>query len=116
MISVVIPLFNKKHTIKKTLESVLLQTFKDFEIIIVDDGSTDFGVDYIKRFTSDSRIIIVQQPNLGVSVARNKGVDISKSGQCLLDCLISIIDVNLSHAYTGNSRKTGVYFFKGFQS
>lgn len=74
MISVVIPLYNKAHTITKTIDSVLNQKFKEFEIVIINDGSTDNGVEIIRKFTSDSRIRIFDQANQGVSVARNNGV------------------------------------------
>ncbi|WP_201723538.1 glycosyltransferase family 2 protein [Spirosoma sp. 209] len=74
MISVVIPLYNKAHTIERTLSSVLEQSFHDFEVVIVDDGSTDNGADVIRTFTQDSRVRIVNQTNQGVSAARNKGV------------------------------------------
>lgn len=72
--SVVIPLYNKSHTIVRTLRSVLKQTYKEFEIIIVNDGSTDNSLEVIKAFTSDIRLRIVEQHNQGVSAARNKGV------------------------------------------
>lgn len=49
MISVVIPLYNKAHTIKKTLDCVLRQTYRDYEIVIVDDGSNDNGVQLINE-------------------------------------------------------------------
>ncbi len=78
MISIVIPLYNKAHTIKRTLGSVLAQTFKDFEVVIVNDGSTDNGVNVIHKFTNDKRIKIIEQENQGVSVARNQGVFNSK--------------------------------------
>lgn len=78
MFSVVIPLYNKEHVIIQTLESVLAQTFTEFEVVIVDDGSTDNGVKTIHKFTSDSRIKIISQENQGVSVARNVGVENSK--------------------------------------
>ncbi|MET7030079.1 glycosyltransferase family 2 protein [Sediminicola luteus] len=74
MISVVIPLYNKAHTIEKTLGSVIAQTYINFEVVIVDDGSTDDGVEVIKNFTNDKRVRIISQPNQGVSVARNQGV------------------------------------------
>lgn len=76
--SVVIPLYNKENYIKQTLESVLCQTFQDFEIVVVDDGSTDNGVEVVKSL-SDHRIILHQQPNKGASSARNYGVEVSSS-------------------------------------
>jgi len=74
MFSVIIPLYNKAHTIVHTLQTVVNQTCKDFEIIIVDDGSTDQGVELIHQNFQDSRIRIIHQKNQGVSVARNRGV------------------------------------------
>lgn len=76
--SVVIPLYNKQTYIKNTLESVLNQSFKDFEVIIVDDGSTDNSYSIISQF-DDSRIEIIQQLNCGVSKARNNGILAAKS-------------------------------------
>ena len=77
-ISVVIPLYNKEEYIARALNSVLSQSFKDFEVIVVDDGSTDRGVSVVRRF-ADPRINIIQQPNSGVSAARNRGVMAVKS-------------------------------------
>jgi glycosyltransferase involved in cell wall biosynthesis len=77
LISIIIPLYNKELYIIKTLRSVLAQTFQDFEIIIVNDGSTDKSVDEIEKF-DDERIRIVGQKNTGVSAARNKGIEESK--------------------------------------
>ena len=74
MISGVIPLYNKAHTIVNTLSTVINQTFKDFEVIIVNDGSTDNGVEVIKSNFNDTRIRIINQENAGVSAARNRGV------------------------------------------
>lgn len=71
MITVVIPLYNKAHTIKDTLNTVLNQTYSEYEIIIVNDGSTDNGVQIIKDNFNDKRIRIINQKNFGVSVARN---------------------------------------------
>lgn len=73
MYSIIIPLYNKEKEIKKTLDSVFNQTFQEFEIIIVNDGSSDKGVEIVKGY-NDSRIRIINQINQGVSVARNNGV------------------------------------------
>ena len=74
MISVVIPLYNKEAFIAETLESVLSQTYSNFEVIVVDDGSTDSSVAAVQSFT-DNRISLFEKRNEGVSVARNYGVD-----------------------------------------
>jgi glycosyltransferase involved in cell wall biosynthesis len=76
-ISVVIPLYNKEKYIATTISSVLQQSYSDYEIIVVDDGSSDQSVAIVKSFT-DPRIVLVQQPNQGVSKARNTGVDTAK--------------------------------------
>jgi glycosyltransferase involved in cell wall biosynthesis len=78
MFSVVIPLYNKAHTIVTTLRTVLAQTYKDFEIIIINDGSTDNSLEVINSSFSDKRIKLVSQPNGGVSSARNIGMRLSK--------------------------------------
>jgi len=74
MISVVIPLYNKEKQIGNTLNSVFNQTFQDFEIVIVNDGSTDNSVDAVKQI-NDNRIRLINQVNQGVSVARNRGIE-----------------------------------------
>ena len=74
-ISVVIPLYNKESTIKKTIDTVLNQTYSNFELLVVDDGSTDSSVEVIKNFFSDSRLTILSKSNGGVSEARNFGAD-----------------------------------------
>ena len=83
--SVVIPLYNKENHIKETLNSVLNQTFIDFEIIIINDGSTDNSLDKVQEI-KDSRINIYTTPNQGVSKARNTGILKSNSKYiCFLD-------------------------------
>lgn len=72
-VSVVIPLYNTEQYIARTLQSALNQTYTDFEILIVDDGSTDRGVEICQSF-SDSRIKILQQANKGLPGARNTGI------------------------------------------
>jgi glycosyltransferase involved in cell wall biosynthesis len=71
--SVVIPLYNKALYIERALKSVLNQTSQDFEIIVVNDGSTDNGREIVENF-HDPRVRLINQSNQGVSVARNRGV------------------------------------------
>lgn len=75
--SVVIPLYNKEKYIKRTLDSVLNQTFTDFEIVIVDDGSKDKSCKIVESI-SDSRIRLIRQENGGPSKARNHGIKEAK--------------------------------------
>ncbi len=76
--SVIIPLYNKEKDIKNTLSSVLAQSFDDFEIIIVNDGSTDSSEEIVKGFI-DKRIHLFSEKNKGVSSARNFGVEKASS-------------------------------------
>lgn len=73
MISVVIPLYNKVAYIAKAVESVRAQSWPDWELIVVDDGSTDGSPEVVERY-SDQRIRLIRQINAGVSAARNEGV------------------------------------------
>lgn len=75
-ISVIIPVYNVKKYLAECLDSVLNQTFQDFEIICVDDGSTDNSLDILKKYAEkDKRIKIFSQKNKGLSGARNTGLE-----------------------------------------
>jgi len=76
MFSVVIPLYNKEDFIEETVESVLNQSFLDFEILVIDDGSTDDSVKRLLRF-KDSRLRIMSKENGGVASARNYGISLA---------------------------------------
>jgi glycosyltransferase involved in cell wall biosynthesis len=71
--SVIIPLYNKAQYIERAILSVLNQTYQNFEIVVVNDGSTDNSLEIVKNL-SDKRIKLINQPNGGVSSARNNGV------------------------------------------
>ncbi|WP_052501456.1 glycosyltransferase family 2 protein [Thiomicrospira microaerophila] len=71
--SVVMPLYNKRNHVKETIESVFAQTFQDFEIVVVNDGSTDDSAEVVASI-DDPRIRLIHQQNAGVSVARNNGI------------------------------------------
>lgn len=77
-ISVVIPLYNKEKHIKRAINSVLNQTYQEFEIIVINDGSTDNSVSKVKEI-NDRRIRLFNQKNGGVSLARNNGIKESKT-------------------------------------
>jgi len=72
LVSIIIPAYNAERFIGETLRSVLLQTYQNIEIVVVDDGSTDDTATIVRQFTEqDQRIILIQQPNAGVAAARN---------------------------------------------
>lgn len=75
-VSIVIPVYNTAAYIGEALESIRQQTLQNFEIIVINDGSTDQSLEIIQSAaTSDSRIRVYTQTNLGVSAARNKGIE-----------------------------------------
>lgn len=77
--SIIMPCFNVAPYVAAALESVLAQTFADFEVLAIDDGSTDATGEILARFAArDSRIIVLTQPNRGVSAARNRGLDAAR--------------------------------------
>ena len=76
-ISVIIPTYNRKKYIKRAIDSVIRQSYKPFEIIVIDDGSTDGTYELIKQSYSSSQISLKKQKNKGVSAARNKGVKLA---------------------------------------
>ena len=78
IVSVVIPTFNRAHVVGQAIESVLAQTLTDFELILVDDGSSDNTARIVKSF-SDSRLRYVRQSNAGAGLARNRGVEESSA-------------------------------------
>ncbi len=75
MVSIIIPCYNAEYTIEKTISSVLLQNSGDWEIIAIDDGSSDSTLCLLRQLDSqDSRIHVIHQENKGVSAARNNGI------------------------------------------
>lgn len=78
-ISIIIPVYNRGYCLSRCLDSVLKQTFTDWECILVDDGSSDNSVEVCRQYAEkDSRFQVVEQPqNEGVSVARNRGLDLA---------------------------------------
>jgi len=116
--SIVVPTYNRAHFLSKMIESVLSQTFIDWELVIVDDGSTDNTKELIEKYT-DSRIRYLWQENQERSAARNNGIAVS-SGQyiCFLDSDDYFLEDRLAVFYKEIARRdfpkalfyTGIYF------
>ncbi len=79
LLSIIVPVYNVEEYLPRCIDSVLSQTFTDFELILVDDGSLDKSGEICDEYgQKDSRIVVLHQPNKGVSAARNRGVDIAR--------------------------------------
>lgn len=86
LVSIITPTYNRDDFISFAIDSVLKQTYSNFELIIVDDGSTDNTGVVVKKYLNDTRIKYIWQENRGQSVARNKGLDLSTGEYvCFLD-------------------------------
>lgn len=93
-VSVIMPVYNKEDQLEKSIVSVLNQTFDDFKLIIVNDGSTDASTKIIKKYSNDSRIVYVEHQNRGVSFTRNRGIDVADTPY------ISFLDADDEYAPT----------------
>lgn len=113
-ISVIIPVYNTEDRLKRCLDSVVAQTFKDFECIVVDDGSNDQSPRIIDEFAAkDSRFTAIHKPNGGVSSARNEGLKVSKGEWVVfldsddsikpnhLEAMLSIVEDGVDIIFTG---------------
>ena len=75
-ISVIVPVYNAEQYLNRCLDSIIRQTYKNIEILLIDDGSTDKSLDICKEYENkDARIIVIHQENKGVSAARNNGLE-----------------------------------------
>ena len=84
LISVIVPVYNTKQYLSICLDSILNQTYKNIEVILVDDGSTDGSLEICMNYAdTDSRIIVVQQEHRGLVEARKSGVKTSKGEYCI---------------------------------
>ncbi len=86
-VSVVMPLYNKEGKVRRAISSVTNQEFANFELIVVDDGSTDSGPQIVSAYR-DPRVQLVAQANAGVSAARNRGIELARAG------LIAFLDAD----------------------
>ncbi len=123
LISVIVPVYNEKQYLSVCLDSILNQTYKNIEVILVDDGSTDGSLEICKDYaTTDSRIIVVQQEHGGLVEARKLGVKTSKGKYCifvdsddwivdnLLEKVLSLTDSGSVDIINYNMRSVGTEY------
>jgi len=78
MVSIIIPVYNSQNSICRAIDSCLNQTYKDIEIIVIDDGSTDHTKEVLQTYSDEPRLKYIYQENQERSVARNNGLNIAK--------------------------------------
>lgn len=106
MITVIIPIYNVSKYLRNCLESVINQTYKNLEIICINDGSTDDSLSILKEYKeNDNRIIIIDKKNEGVSIARNEGIEMA-TGEYLF-CIDGddFIDKDFFEKFYNNAKK-----------
>jgi glycosyltransferase involved in cell wall biosynthesis len=109
MVSVIVPTFNCASFIERTIESVLGQSLKPAELVVIDDGSTDATGELLRRFRSS--ISVHCQPNQGVAVARNRGMDLARGSWLLfLDADDELEDEALARLAAGAGTGAGVVY------
>ena len=114
MISVIMPVYNVEKYVSDCIESVLNQTYKNFELIIVNDGSTDNSLNEAKKYLCDSRVHIYSQENKGLSAARNTGLKCVKGDYIYFIDSDDVINQNLFDLLIGefsNHQETDLISF-----
>ena len=74
-VSVIVPVYNVEKYIRQCLESIINQTYKNLEIIVVNDGTKDNSMKIVEEYLSDERIKVINKENGGIASARNRGID-----------------------------------------
>lgn len=113
--SIIVPLYNKKDYIKRCIESILSQSYTDFELIVIDDGSTDGSSSIANNFShQDNRIVYLCYDNSGVSIARNRGLQIASGEYILFVDADDWVENNyLAEIHTAISKKTADIYIWG---
>ncbi len=114
LVSIIVPVYNTSNYLEKCINSIINQTYKNIQIIIIDDGSTDNSADIIKRYTEvDKRVSCYYQPNMGVATARNKGIKLSKGDYILFIDSDDFVDPTIVEKLAGNIREDDTFCMCG---
>lgn len=107
--SIIIPIYNVEKFLQDCLNSIQSQTLKDFEVICINDGSTDNSLEILQDYASkDSRFIIISQENQGPGIARNTGINLAKGEYIVFVDPDDFIDINSLQILYENFQKSGV--------
>jgi len=121
-VSIIIPVYNAKNTLEYCLQSIFNQTYKNFEVIVINDGSTDSSLKILSQY--QDKITLVNQPNQGAAKARNVGAKLAR-GEYLIFCdadiflkpntlqiMLETLQKNPETSYTYSAFKFGFKTFK----
>lgn len=112
MFSIIIPVYNSEKYLKRCINSILAQTFQNFELIAVDDGSSDSSPEILKAYSdSDSRIKVIRKNNQGVSSARNIGINSAKGDYIIFVDADDYIDKGLLQTLCTNLNGEDLVFY-----
>ena len=111
LISVIVPIYNTEKYLKKCLDSIINQTYKNLQIILIDDGSGDNSGEICDEYaTKDSRIQVIHKQNAGVTAARNDGLDMATGDYIGFVDSDDWIEPNMYEEMMANLIKTGADF------
>ena len=111
MISIIIPVYNVEKYLERCVNSILTQSYKDFELILVDDGSSDRSGEICDSFSYDTRVKIIHQKNMGVSSARNAGMNIMQGDYVWFIDADDWIDENALSIIMQKGKQSDLIFF-----
>ena len=110
-ISIIVPVYNVEKYLKRCIDSILNQSFTDFELILVDDGSTDNSGEIIDEYAiKDERIKVIHKENGGLSSARNVGIEYSKGNYIAFVDSDDYINKNMYKILYKNAIKYNQYY------
>ena len=113
LISIIVPVYNVEPYINKCVDSILSQTYKNLEVILVDDGSPDNCPKICDNYASiDNRIKVIHQKNAGLSVARNNALDICTGEYVAFVDSDDWIENNLIEIAIGKMQEYGIHTFQ----
>lgn len=101
-VSVIVPVYNVEKYIQRCVDSILNQTFKNFELILVNDGSTDNSLKMLEKYKNNKKVKIYSQENQGPAIARNYGISVSKGKYVMFIDSDDYIDSNYIESYYQN--------------
>ena len=109
-ISLIVPVYNAEQYLSRCIDSILAQEFTDFELILVNDGSTDDSLTICRKYEDkDSRVIVLDKPNGGASSARNRGLEVAKGDYiCFVDADDYVSQNYLGDLYQDMCRENGI--------